>query len=360
MEKLVYILQQRCAVSCMLLVFAVLQTEVARAQSSLENLFYEKYTVQEDVYYLLPDSTSHKDMTEWDWIDMEPRHEIRTHEKAISPTWLKTERIDIDSLSPIESWEKPMGHIIIDNLGAQVYSLEGNLISDLPHSEFYLANEDTLMDAIIEDGLSPMLPFPLFEDLPIEELQNGGYEVSYSNQSYTISTSDGSHQIFIDPIENLRVYQNFDNVVDEPYYSLESFVTTTQGYLRLGLSKSKVRRLSRKGKCLVEVRTESYSGYQLFYDEAIITEQEINLEDDFAMFPNPVSSVLEMTYSGTEYENSDINFIILDQYGTEYINTSINPASVMYVDVNALTAGLYIARFIMPDGNQFTKNLIKN
>ncbi|WP_417601155.1 hypothetical protein [Owenweeksia hongkongensis] len=216
------------------------------------------------------------------------------------------------------------------------------------------------MDAIIEDGLSPMLPFPLFEDLPIEELQNGGYEVSYSNQSYTISTSDGSHQIFIDPIENLRVYQNFDNVVDEPYYSLESFVTTTQGYLRLGLSKSKVRRLSRKGKCLVEVRTESYSGYQLFYDEAIITEQEINLEDDFAMFPNPVSSVLEMTYSGTEYENSDINFIILDQYGTEYINTSINPASVMYVDVNALTAGLYIARFIMPDGNQFTKNLIKN
>ncbi|WP_417601153.1 hypothetical protein [Owenweeksia hongkongensis] len=117
----------------MLLVFAVLQTEVARAQSSLENLFYEKYTVQEDVYYLLPDSTSHKDMTEWDWIDMEPRHEIRTHEKAISPTWLKTERIDIDSLSPIESWEKPMGHIIIDNLGAKVYSLEGNLISDLPH-----------------------------------------------------------------------------------------------------------------------------------------------------------------------------------------------------------------------------------
>ncbi len=351
----------------MIMVLAVLaamllHSDPAQAQNFIDEdnaLFWERYQVEESTSYLIPDTTQMDELTEWDWVEMEPRKDRRHHQSQMDGYLTRSERIDVLEQVPLEDWERKIGYLLIDGEAVTTYDELGALISHLPHSEYYLALEDTLTQAIAADGLQPMLPFPVYEDLPFDDLQDQGFFTEPTENGYRIWNDLLS--ITIDPVNHIRTTKIEDAEFDQPFYALEAYSLSEQGYLMPAFQEIQTKTLSRKGQCLVKVETEVYQDYQMYYDPAILFyEESSGPEENFTIFPNPTSGEFEIEYTGSQQVETPYELSITNQMGTEVQQESgLNTGDLELIDISALPDGFYVLHFYL-DNQQFSKTLFKN
>lgn len=347
---------------CVLMVLAFPAYTMAQPSSMPDgSLFFEEYTVDEQVRYLIPDTTEIDALTEWDWIEMKPINEVRKHLKLINLDLEITEEIEIIQNRENESWEHDIGWITVGKENTVVENQSGEQITSLPHSDKYLANLNTIKQTITQRGLTPPLPFPVYEELPLEELQNEGFSVSETSGGYTIS--DGYKEVTINPDEQTSVTQLLGLEYEVPYYSYEAFQISSQGYRVRTFKKTKTRLLSENGWCVVRVTTEAFLNHELYYDQEMIFEEEEGegIASDFILYPIPTDSDFHIEYTGTTYSNTDYSIAVITPLGeTLYQQESLNTGTAELINISALQDGHYLIQFTMADGVEFVKNLFKN
>lgn len=323
-------------------------------------LFYDSHLVNEQVEYLLPDKTSAEDMTEWDWVEMQPHKEITREISYVGENFERYSYIKILQTDRGNKWDYKLDSMVINPDASIIYDAEGAIISKMPHSETYLTTESKTREMMMNEGLSPALPFPSYEELSVEDIQNEGYHIEETENGYHIWND--FEEIFVNPSENIRVYQLLKEEYDIPYYVYESFEKSSQGYLYPVFKETMTKTLSKNGHCIVKLANEAFSDYELYYDPAVISNdrEEPSVYSDFSIFPNPADDHIEITYTGEEFPSTSyqvqmtnhLNEVVLDR-------DNLNTANVEQIDLSGLPGGFYILRFSIA-GYVFSKKIFKN
>ncbi len=325
-----------------------------------EHLFYEEYTVENRINYLIPAATNVEALTEWDWIAMNPIKETLKSTSTINRDFERSSIVEYISSDRHNEWDEEPGKLVITSEKSTLYNKEGSEISELPHSEAYLDLESSIKQGLIEEGFTPMLPFPEFSSLPVEELENEGYYVEETPQGYRIFGD--SEEYIYNAQEKTRIYNHTVEEFGSPYYIYEAFNTSSQGYLIPAYQRSMTRINSLNGACLVKIESAAYRDYQIYFDPSTVKTQETGNEmaSDFNIYPNPASESIQIEYVGNDPSSEDYSIRIANQTGETLLEQAgLSPSVVEDIDISSIPDGYYIIHFHIDD-QPLTKNLFKN
>lgn len=325
-----------------------------------DTLFYEDYHLTEKTRYLIPDTVDLSSLSEWDWIKMKPVAIVTKHTTWIGEDFSRHSSIEYTGPANSTNGTTGPSQLVISPIESVMYDGGGTEISALPHSEEYLRVEDTIKKNLIEYGFNPLKPFPPFSELNtaeieaeglfVEELLDGAYRIFDASVSYTFN-----------PDENLRVSLHYLEKYDGPYFKLEKFTKSPQGYLMPKLIRTKQREYTLDGRCIIKTRTQSYQDYQAYYKPEMVYDanSENQVASEFSLFPNPASDHFEIQYTGSNYLATDYEVTLTNQMGETVLQQDLNTSTGEYLDISGLPDGYYIIHFNIAS-QTFHKNLFKN
>ncbi|MEQ9261822.1 MAG: T9SS type A sorting domain-containing protein [Owenweeksia sp.] len=325
-----------------------------------EQYFYSDLTIHEKVDFLLPDTVYTDSLTEWDWIETQPYTEKLRMQNVTNHNLERFSRITTLYTDRGNDWDYAVDYVFVSPDSSLMYGPGGEVLSALPHGSVYKAEQDSLQQKLIENGLFPTLPFPAYNELPLNDLQEAGFQVQQNAEGYRIWNA--YEESFVNPAEHTVNTRSLQEVYDQPYHTYKSYQLTSQGYLAPVLKMSFTRLLSEKGHCIIKRKVKSYSNQQLYYDPALVYETQPyeSVAQDFNVFPNPVQDYMKIQYTGTDYTNNDYTVEVINGSNVTVAQyTSLNTSLVENLASGAIDPGFYTLRFTL---NQmvFTKKILKN
>lgn len=320
--------------------------------------FYESYTVTETVEYLIPHDSILEKMTDWDWVDLRPKREVRQHVSYINENYDRiTEWVILES-NHANEWDHDIGRVRIEPNYSRLYDENDNIIFERERPLDELLEEAEFTQLLKNQGLFPQKAIVPYDQALIDPTITDLFSITQTNEGYFLSNEDW--EISVNTDELIVVKRLLKDTLNTPYYFHHQFSLNDQDNLVPQLLETLTKIQSKSGNTLIQSERKQYSNSTLFYHPSILANEKIALASTFSISPNPVIGNLAIHYLGNSFNSVEYQIKVFDPTNTVRLRfTNLNTSNVESIDLSSLSQGFYLLQFNM-QGHYFIKKIFKN
>ncbi|MEM6320660.1 MAG: T9SS type A sorting domain-containing protein [Bacteroidota bacterium] len=310
-------------------------------------------------YYEIVADGNITDLHPFDLMEGQQKIERQRIEQYYNPTDKFTQVISyLNPEEMVDSWMDQPATMVMDMDGTTLYGCDGTMMNSIP----YEAENKTFLDDFYSQADIDIVredTFTIINDSMRQVLVNQGYTLTNTANGFTL-TND-SVEVSYDTLANIISLQQYDAtnlLINESHQQWAA----VNGITYLATQIEKQYKILRNGTCVRVVRAKEVRAFEPNFCQLMTVrnterppvEKRFTTSNNFSVFPNPTSDILQFEMPPT-VRGQLVEVLILNTLGQAVLATSLKDNVEARISVANLAKGTYLIRLETADEFYTTK-----